>query len=215
MTNSAVILPAPDPDAEWVRLARDGNYEAFEKLVARHEGSIYTLAMRIIRRPEDAEDVVQQTFLSVLEHLERFAGQSQFRTWLIRIATNHALKILRKRRGLPIAPMESTSEDHRAPLPHPEFIAPWRQEPGQIAQNRETQRFIAEALEQLDEKYRLVFILRDMEGLSVEETAETMSISPTNVKVRLLRARLMLRERLTQVLGDPQRRVTGGHKHQD
>jgi RNA polymerase sigma-70 factor (ECF subfamily) len=198
-----------------VRLAREGSFKAFEKLVARHQSSIYTLAVRIVHRPEDAEDVVQQTFLSVLENLNRFAGESQFRTWLVRIATNHALKILRKRRGLPMAPMEATSKDFSAPLPHPEFIAPWREEPTRMAQDKEIQQLIADALDELDEKYRLVFLLRDVEGLTVEETAEAMNISPANVKVRLLRARLMLRERLTRVLGDPQRQIVGGHGHHE
>jgi len=100
----------PDPDDELVRFARQGRYDAFEELVARHERSMYTLAMRIVRRPEDAEDVVQQTFLSALENLESFAGQSQFRTWLVTIATNYALKVLRKRRGLPTVPLESGAQ---------------------------------------------------------------------------------------------------------
>jgi RNA polymerase sigma-70 factor, ECF subfamily len=215
MTDPPASQPAPDPDAQWVSLAREGDYEAFEQLVTRHEKSVYALAMRILRRPEDAEDVVQQTFLSVLEQLERFEGQSQFRTWLVRVATNHALKILRKRRGLPAVSMESVNEDNLASLPHPEFIAPWRDEPGQVAQQRETQQLLTEAMDELDDKYKLVFLLRDVEGLSTEETAETLGISVPNVKVRLLRARLMLRERLTRVLGDPQQQVAADHKHQD
>lgn len=213
MTEPVLIPSASDPDAEWVRRAREGSYEAFEQLVARHERSLYSLAMRILRRPEDAEDVVQQTFLSVLEHLGGFAGQSQFRTWLVRIATNHALKILRKRRGLPTTSMDTVDQEDYASLPHPEFIAPWRSEPGQIAQDRETQQLLADALDQLDDKYRLVFLLRDVEGFSTDETAETLAISVANVKVRLLRARLMLRERLTRTLGDPDRQVSGGHDH--
>jgi RNA polymerase sigma-70 factor (ECF subfamily) len=215
MTKPVVIPSASDPDAEWVRRAREGSYEAFEQLVARHEGSIYTLALRIVRRPEDAEDVVQQTFLAVLEHLDGFEGQSQFRTWLVRIATNHALKVLRKRRGLLTTSMESASEDDYTTLPRPEYIAPWRNEPGEIAQRRETLQMLNDALDQLDEKYRLVFLLRDVEGLSTEETARELGISVANVKVRLLRARLMLRERLTRTLGDAERRIeiTADHDH--
>ena len=215
MTNFPVIQPAPDPDAQWVALAREGDYEAFEHLVTQHEKSIYSLAMRILRRPEDAEDVVQQTFLSVLEQLQRFEGQSQFRTWLVRIATNHALKTLRKRRGLPAVSMESVSEDDLTSLPHPQFIAPWRDEPGQVAQQHETRELLGKAMDELEDKYKLVFLLRDVEGLSTEETAEAMGISVPNVKVRLLRARLMLRERLTQVLGDPQRQVIPDHGHEN
>jgi RNA polymerase sigma-70 factor, ECF subfamily len=211
MNHLTSVPPNPDPDGHLVRLAREGSYEAFEQLVGRHEGAIYNLAIRILRRPEDAEDAVQQTFLSVMESLDRFAGQSQFRTWLIRIATNHALKILRKRRGLPTVSM-GIGEDDTSGLPHPEVIAPWRQQPEQLAQDHEIQQLIAEALDELDDKYRLVFLLRDVEGLSVDETAETLEIGVSNVKVRLLRARLMLRERLTRALGDPQRLVAG-HKH--
>lgn len=212
MSDSAAVPPRPDPDHELVQLARQGRYDAFEQLLARHERSLYTLAMRILRRPEDAEDVVQQTFLSALENLESFAGRSQFRTWLVSIATNYALKTLRKRRGLPTVLLDSGREDD-TPLPHPEFIAPWREEPVQMAHSREAQGLISDALNELDEKYRLVFVLRDIEELSVQETSETLGISTANVKIRLLRARLMLRERLTRALGDPDRRVVGGHDH--
>lgn len=214
MAEAAANSTLPDPDAPDVSRARAGSYEAFERLVARHEGAVYALAVRITRRPEDAEDVVQQTFLSLLEHLDGFAGQSQFRTWLLRIATNHALKVLRKRRGLPTVSLDSGAQDDAA-LPHPQFIAPWREDPGQIAVRAETQQLLNDALEELDEKYRLVFILRDVEGLSTEDTAELLGLSIANVKVRLLRARLMLRERLTRSLGDPEKLVSphreGGH----
>ncbi len=215
MSEPAVMPSAPDPDAEYVRRAREGSYEAFERLVGRHERSIYTLALRIVRRPEDAEDVVQQTFLTLLEHLNEFEGRSQLRTWIVRVATNHALKILRKRRGLPTVSMESVGPDEEAALPRPRFIAPWRSEPEQAATAHETQQLLSDALNQLDEKYRLVFLLRDVEGLSTEDAAEVLGITVANAKVRLLRARLMLRERLTLALGDPERAVTGGHDHPD
>ncbi|MFI5378725.1 MAG: RNA polymerase sigma factor [Tepidisphaerales bacterium] len=203
----------PDPDAERVRLARQGSYEAFEELVSQYERPMYNLAMRIVRRREDAEDVVQQTFLSVLEHLDGFNGQSLFRTWLVRIATNHALKILRKKRGLPSVSFDDGGDEDAGPLPHPEFIAPWQNEPDQVAQQHEIQHLLAEAMDQLDEKYRLVFILRDVEGLPTEDAAEALGISVANAKVRLLRARLMLRELLTRTLGDPDQRVRG-HEHE-
>ena len=213
MGDSPHLSRAPDPDAERVRLARQGNYEAFEELVSQYERPMYNLAMRILRRREDAEDVVQQTFLSVLEHLDGFDGRSLFYTWLVRIATNHALKILRKKRGLPSVSFEESRDQENAPLPHPEFIAPWRDQPDQVAEQHEIQHLLAEAMDQLDEKYRLVFLLRDVEGLSTEEAAEALGISVANAKVRLLRARLMLRELLTRTLGDPNQRVRG-HDHE-
>ncbi len=203
-----------DPDAQRVRLARQGNYEAFEELVSQYERSVYNLAMRIVRNPHDAEDVVQQTFLSVLEHLDGFDGRALFHTWLVRIATNHALKILRKKRGLPSVSFNAIHDNDDAPLPHPEFVSPWHDQPEQLAQQREIQHLLTEALENLDDKYRLVFLLRDVEGLSTEETAEVLGISVANAKVRLLRARLMLREKLTRALGDPDKQVHTDHKHE-
>ena len=115
--------------------------------------------------------------------------------WVLRIAANHALKILRKKRGLPTVPLESTNdpEDSYARMPHPEFIARWRDSPECLAQRAEIRRLLDEVLEELDEKYRLVFLLRDVEELSTQETAEILGLTEANVKVRLLRARLMLR----------------------
>jgi len=206
--------PAPivDPDRDLVHAARAGNYEAFEKLVSRYERPIYALTMRILQRREDAEDVVQETFLSVVEHLAEFREGSTFYTWLVRIATNHALKVLRKRKGLPLQPLDVQTRDE-APLPHPDFIARWRDEPSSIAQDREARRILDDAIASLDEKYRLIFLLRDVEGLSTEEAADALGISIANAKVRLLRARLMLRERLTREFGDQAHRLIPDHKH--
>jgi RNA polymerase sigma-70 factor (ECF subfamily) len=104
-------------------------------------------------------------------------------------------------------------EDSYATLPHPEFIAQWRDEPARLAQQREVRQLIDAALDELPEKYRVVFVLRDVEGLSVKETAEALGLSESNVKVRLLRARLDLRERLTRVLGDESTRMFPSHDH--
>jgi RNA polymerase sigma-70 factor (ECF subfamily) len=98
-------------------------------------------------------------------------------------------------------------------LPHPQYIAKWRETPDELAQRRETGELLRQALDELDEKYRLVFLLRDVEGYSTSETAEALNITESNVKVRLLRARLMLRERLTRVLGDEATQVTPHHDH--
>jgi RNA polymerase sigma-70 factor (ECF subfamily) len=203
-----------DDDLPLVRRAREGDFAAFETLVGRYERRIYSLARRIVGQVQDAEEVVQQTFLSVIEHLGDFREEALFRTWLTRIATNHALALLRKRsqqRTVPLA--DDQPADPEEELPHPEYIAQWRETPEEIASRHETRELLDEALQQLDEKYRLVFLLRDVEGLSTGETAETLGISPANVKVRLLRARLMLRERLTRQFGDEAARVFPGHKH--
>ena len=199
-----------DEDGERVRLAKAGDYSAFEALVSKYERPMFTLARRIVGSSEDAEDVVQETFSSVVEHLEDFREEASFHTWISRIATNHALKLLRKRRGLPTVPLEEDRAGDAQPLPHPEFIAPWAE-----ADDPYTLRgMIDQALAELDEKYRVVFLLRDLQGLSTEATAEALGISVPNAKVRLLRARLQLRERLTRALGDETRRVAPPASHE-
>ncbi len=205
-------MDAPS-DAELVQQAKAGDLEAFEALTTRYERKVYSLAMRILRQEQDAEDVTQQTFISLLEHLHGFRGEASFSTWLLRIATHAALKILRKRRGLPTVSLEAATEpqENFDTIPHPEYIADWRQSPEELVHQNEIQRLLEEAFEQLDEKHRLVFLLRDLEGLSVKETAEALGLSEANVKVRLLRARLQLREHLTRVLGDEHTRLEHHH----
>lgn len=207
------MTDSTDEDRPLVHRARSGDFAAFESLMARYERRVYGLALRIVGQLHDAEEVVQQTFLSVIEHLGGFREQARFSTWLTRIATNHALALLRKRSRQQTIPLgEEGSEDRDEPVPHPEFIAQWAETPEQIATRRETRRLLDQALEDLDEKYRLVFVLRDVEGLSTAETAEALGISISNVKVRLLRARLMLRERLTRQFGDETTRAFPQHK---
>jgi RNA polymerase sigma-70 factor (ECF subfamily) len=202
-------------DAELVRRAKAGDLAAFEELVNRHERRIYTLALRIAQNPHDAEDVTQQAFISALEALAKFREEASFATWLNRIATYAALKIIRKRQGLDTISFDAATdpgEDYDA-IPRPEFIADWRDSPEQLVERNETRRLLDAALAQLDDKHRLVFVLRDVEGLSVKETAGALGLSEANVKVRLLRARLQLREDLTRRFGDPARRVQRDPSH--
>ncbi len=204
-------------DAELIRRARAGDLSAFEALTTRYERQVFSLALRMLRHEQDAEDVTQQTFLSALEHLAGFRGEASFSTWLLRIASHAALKIIRKRKGLETVSLEAATEpgDSYDTVPHPEYIADWRQSPGMLAEQNEIRRLLEEALDELDEKHRLVFLLRDVEGLSIKETADALGLTEANTKVRLLRARLQLRERLTRTLGDPDRRLTPalGHSH--
>jgi RNA polymerase sigma-70 factor (ECF subfamily) len=203
-------------DTELVRRAKAGELVAFEELTGRHERQVYSLALRILRQEQDAEDVTQQTFLSAIENLDGFREEASFSTWLLRIATHAALKVIRKRKGLNVVSLDAATEPREsyAAIPHPEFIADWRENPEMLAQRRESRRLIEDALEELDEKHRLVFLLRDVEGLPVKDTADALGISEGNVKVRLLRARLKLRERLTRALGDPARQYAP-HRHDD
>jgi len=205
---------AIDEDRELVERAQGGDFASFESLVGKYERRVYHLAARIVGQSHDADEVVQQTFLSLIEKLKSFRQEARFSTWLTRVATNHALALLRRRsrrRTVPLAEDRSAETDDVPP--HPEYIAQWRETPEQIAARRETRQILDAALDELDEKYRLVFLLRDVERLSTSETAETLGISVANVKVRLLRARMMLRERLTREFGDEGTRLFRGHEH--
>lgn len=206
---------APGSDLALLRAARTGDLPAFEELVARYQGRVFGLARRILASQHDAEDVTQQTFLSILEHMDGFREESSVSTWVLRIAANFALKTLRKRRTLPTVPLDAAdgNGDSYAAMPHPEFIARWRDGPDQLAQRAEVRRLLDAALDEIDEKYRVVFLLRDVEELSTRETADALGLSEANVKVRLLRARLMLRERLTRALGDEAARLFPSHDH--
>ncbi len=200
-------------DADLVRLAQAGDLTAFEELTSRYERKIYALTRRILRHEHDAEDATQQTFLSAVENLRSFRAEASFSTWLFRIATHASLKMIRKRKGLPMISLEEATEPSESydTIPHPGFIADWKQSPETLVNRNEIRQLLDSALDSLEEKHRLVFLLRDVEGLSVRETAAALGISEGNVKVRLLRARLALRERLTEVLGDPARQLSRDH----
>ncbi len=189
------VAQEPTEDEALVARAQRGDYAAFDELVTRHEDRLYALALSITRRPADAEDAVQNAFVAVLEHLNEFRGDAPFAAWLRRIAVNAALKTLRRRRTEAAVPLEG---DDEAPIQRPELTAPWRGEPAALVEAGELRRILAEAVERLPEGQRLVFVLRDQEGLSVAETAQALALSEANVKVRLLRARLALREELTR-----------------
>lgn len=208
------VAPPVPSDPELVHRAKAGDLAAFEALVSRHERHIYSLAWRMLGHDQDAQDVTQQAFLNALQHLGSFREEAGFGTWLSRIAAHAALKVIRKRKGLDTISLEAATEpdpDDGA-IPHPEFIADWRHSPEELVQQGETRRLIEEALAELDDKHRLVFLLRDVEGHSVRETALALGLSEANVKVRLLRARLRLRERLTRAFGDVFRQVAP-HRH--
>lgn len=204
----------PNSDEHLMSQAAAGNFAAFQELIARFQSRVFGVAVRIVGQRQDAEDVTQQTFLSLIEHVESFRGESSVATWILRIAANHALKVLRKRRGLPtVAWAESTDEDSYSTLPHPEFIARWSASPETLVQQAEVREQVESALTTLDEKYRIVFVLRDIEGLSVRETAKALELTEATVKVRLLRARLMMREQLTRAFGDESTRLFPNHEH--
>jgi RNA polymerase sigma-70 factor (ECF subfamily) len=153
-------------DAELVRRAKAGELPAFERLVSRHERRVYALALRMLRQNQDAEDITQQTFLDALAGLANFREEASFGTWVLRIATYAALKIIRKRKGLDLVSLDAATDPGSEPdgFAHPEYIADWRESPERLVEHQETRRLIEEALAELDEKHRIVFLLRDMQG---------------------------------------------------
>jgi RNA polymerase sigma-70 factor (ECF subfamily) len=207
-------LPDEATETDLLHQAKGGDFAAFQKLVTILQPRVYGLTFRILQQAQDAEDATQQTFLALIEHIADFLEESSVATWVLRIATNNALKILRKKRTVKMVSMsEMASEDSYGDVPHPEFIAPWSQTADEIVQQAEVQAELEKALLELDDKYRLVFVLRDVEGLSVRETAQALDLTESTVKVRLLRARLALREHLTRRFGDASQAMTPDHKH--
>lgn len=207
--------PRPEPahadERELIRAAKAGDLSAFEALVVRNEQRIYGLARRLTGSEHEAQDVTQQTFLSAIRSLDGFEARSSFATWLTTIAVHAALKVARKRRGLPTESLDAATEpDATGEIPHPDYIADWRDTPDRLAERNDTGRLLDEAIAELDAGLRAIFLLRDVEGLSVRETAAAVGISEANVKVRLLRARLKLRERLTRAFGDDSKRFAPG-----
>lgn len=197
MAPESIPVPVGDPEElELVNKARTGDAVAFASLVKRYEGKIFRLAMNITQNREDAEDVLQESFLKAYEHLDQFQGNSKFYTWIVRIAVNQALMKLRKRksdRSVSLDEQIDTGEDTVV-----REIAAWDPDPEEQLSRGELQTILAEAVDSLAPIYRTVFTLRDVDGLSTEETAEALDLSVPAVKSRLLRARLQLRERLTK-----------------
>ncbi|HYI92592.1 MAG TPA: RNA polymerase sigma factor [Bryobacteraceae bacterium] len=176
--------------------SRAGDASAFSELVERYERKIYRLAKHITQNDEDAEDVLQESFMKAYTHLDSFQGDSKFYTWLVRIAVNEALMKLRKRktdRTVSLDEPQDTGEDLVA-----REIAVWDDDPEKKYSREELADILNKAVESLKPSFRTVFVLRDIEELSTEDTAETLGISVPAVKSRLLRARLQLRERLTR-----------------
>lgn len=177
-------------------LARTGDAQAFANLIQRYEGKIFRLAQHITQNREDAEDVLQETFLKAYTHLDQFQGNSKFYTWIVRIAVNQALMKLRKRKTDRTVSMDEgidTGEDIVA-----REIATWDPSPEEQYGREELSEILDSAVQSLAPAYRTVFVLRDIEDLSTEETAAALELSIPAVKSRLLRARLQLREKLTK-----------------
>jgi RNA polymerase sigma-70 factor (ECF subfamily) len=184
-------------DFALVAEAKAGSYAAFDELVNRYEKKIYRLGLNLMGTPEDAEDVLQEAFLKAFVHLPDFREDSRFYTWLVRIAVNEGLMKLRKRRSDKSVPIEDTVDEEGDVLPR-EF-ADWKPNPEEQYAQAEIEEILRQAAQALSPAFRTVFLLRDVEGLSTQETADVVGVSEGAVKARLFRARLQLREELSKV----------------
>jgi RNA polymerase sigma-70 factor (ECF subfamily) len=192
----AVFSQANIDESTLVAQAREGDTIAFGELVRRYEGKIFRLAQHITQNREDAEDVLQETFLKAYEHLDQFQGNSKFYTWIVRIAVNQALMKLRRRKADRSVSLDETIDTGEDTIVRE--IAAWGEDPEQRFSREELGELLDSAVQGLEPPYRSVFVLRDIEDLSTEETADALGLSVPAVKSRLLRARLQLREKLTR-----------------
>lgn len=179
---------------------RAGDRQEFARLVEAAYTPIYRLGLRMLGDPQDAEDVLQDTFLKAMRALPRFEGRSSLATWLYRIAVNESLMLIRKRRGGTISMDEGEDEDGDSA--EAMQIVDWCCLPEAELVSGEARKFLDNAIQALPERLRVVFILRDTEGLSVRETAQALNITEMNVKTRLLRARLKMRAVLSVYFGE-------------
>jgi RNA polymerase sigma-70 factor, ECF subfamily len=194
-SNAAAVVT----DEDLVARARTKDFTAFEELVDRYEDKIFRLAFRFVRNETEAKEIVQDTFLLVWRKLDTFKGDSQFGSWLYRVATNTALMRLRAQRRHPEISTEELPLDYLDNYGQlPAAGENWAKRPDDELQSDELRRRIQKAVDELPEIYRTVFIIRDVEGLSTEETAEVLEISIPTVKTRLHRARLALRDAITR-----------------
>ena len=190
-----------------VHAAKAGDVSAFEQLVKRYDRNVFRIAQHITQNREDAEDVVQDAFLKAYENLEQFQENSKFYTWLVRIAVNESLMKLRKRRTDKTVSLDQDIETEEDTMPRE--VADWSPNPEQLYKQGELKEILTKTINGLPASFRTVFVLRDVEGLSTEETAEALGLSIPAVKSRLLRARLQLRERLNKFFKKPKKGADG------
>jgi RNA polymerase sigma-70 factor (ECF subfamily) len=186
-------------EAALIRRIRDGERELYYELIHPYERRMYAAAFALLRNPSDAEDVAQEAALKALKNIGQFRGDAKFSTWLIQITVNEARMWRRKGHAHMMEPIAIREDEEGNYVPRD--FADWHEIPSETLERKEVRQKLAEALASLGQIYREVFVLRDMQQLSIEETAKALGISTASVKTRLLRARLMLRDLLSPGLG--------------
>jgi RNA polymerase sigma-70 factor, ECF subfamily len=200
MAELKVVVNNPESSASseqaLIAQVQRGQNDLFYELVRPYERRVYAAALAILHNESDAEDVAQEAMLKALANIHQFRAEARFSTWLIQITVNEAL--MRRRRERTAMKMTEAIDDRRDDEGQytPRDFADWREIPSEALERKEVRQKLAEALASLDQKYREVFVMRDMEQLNIQETAEALGISVASVKTRLLRARLMLRDLL-------------------
>ncbi|MCB0118457.1 MAG: sigma-70 family RNA polymerase sigma factor [Anaerolineales bacterium] len=174
---------------------RSGDRAEFARLVDAYSAPIYRLGLKMLGNPQDAEDILQNTFLNALTHLADFEGRSSVATWLYRIASNEALMLIRRKKN--VVNLDDFQPEDAEETPLPEVFVDWSAMPEDELLSGESKKALDLAVQKLPESLRMVFLLRDIEGISIRDTAEILNLTETNVKTRLLRARMFLREQLS------------------
>jgi RNA polymerase sigma-70 factor (ECF subfamily) len=204
-TPERVSVKVPSPmeirEQELLRRVQAGHKEDFYELIKPYERRVYTAAFAVLRNEAEAEDAAQEAILKAFTHLQQFRAEARFSTWLIQIAVNEALMRRRRAHSKIMEPIGEHQEEDGTYTPRD--FADWREIPSEALERKEIRQKLAGAVAALAEKYRQVFVLRDIQHMSIEETAEALGISRASVKTRLLRARLMLRDMLAPGLGGP------------
>jgi RNA polymerase sigma-70 factor (ECF subfamily) len=186
-------------EQQLIQRIRDGERELFYELIRPYERRVYAAVFAILRNAADADDAAQEAVLKAFKNIRQFRAEARFSTWLIQIAINEARMRRRKEHADLMEPIEKDKGEEGSYAPRD--FADWREIPSEALERKEVREKLAEALTSLGQIYREVFVLRDMEQLSIEETAKALGISTASVKTRLLRARLMLRDRLAPGIG--------------
>jgi RNA polymerase sigma-70 factor (ECF subfamily) len=185
-------------EAQMIASILGGNTHKFHDLIRPHERSVYMMALSLLQNEADAEDAAQEAFLKAFRNLAKFRGEAKFGTWLVSITLNEARSRLRSKKN---AKMESLDEAPESPgSVSPALLRDWREIPSEALERKEVRQLLQRAISDLPLIYREVFLLRDVEELSVSESAETLEISIASVKVRLHRARMMLQKKLVPQL---------------
>jgi RNA polymerase sigma-70 factor (ECF subfamily) len=185
-------------EAKMIDAILAGDVRLFHDLVRPYERSVYVMALSMLKNEADAEDTAQEAFLKAFRNLGSFRADSKFSTWLVSITLNEARSRLRRSRAVKIESLDEPEDEQRHISPA--VLTDWREIPSEALERREVRQMLQDAVGTLPNIYREVFLLRDVEELSVNESAEALGISVASVKVRLHRARIMLQKKLAPLL---------------